>query len=405
MRRSGVGLIALWMALSSLPAAAADADVDMDAMEALYQERFKGTMENGGYIKAYEPQEPVPGADPVAPLAVASAAELGIDSAALDRAEQYARDNNSTAFIVWYQGKLQRETYFGDVTAATPLTTMSLSKPMTSLAVGRAIQLGYIKSLDQPLADFFGEWRGTEKQSMLVRHLLDMRTGLLPQAYSTDPDNPLNRAYLSPVHGKYIVESYPLVAEPGSVYVYSNATADLVAVLIERATGQRYSDFLGNEVLAKIGAAGGSQWVNRPGGTAHSGCCGYFPAQTYLRMAIAMLDDGVVDGERLLPEGYVNAMTTPTAQNPHYGLGIWVGGEYIERRGFGGPNHPGPKVLHSEPFVDKGIYMFDGNFNQVVYIMPSLELIVLRVGKAPLKSPEWDNSYLPNLVARGIKGD
>ena len=45
------------------------------------------------YGKAYEPQEPVPGADPVAPLAVASAAELAIDSAALDRAEQYARDN------------------------------------------------------------------------------------------------------------------------------------------------------------------------------------------------------------------------------------------------------------------------------------------------------------------------
>lgn len=391
-------LLPLFVALQSVTAATASAD----DMEALYQARFKGAMENGGYIKAYEPQEPVPGAASFKPLPVAGSDELSVDAEALDRAEQYARANNSNAFIVWHKGAVQRAAYFGDVNADTPLVTKSLSKPMTALAVGRAIQLGRIRSLEQPLSDFFAEWKGTDKASMKVRHLLDMRTGLLPQNYSPDPESPLNRAYLSPMHGEYLVANYPLVAEPGSVFGYSNATADLVAVLIERATGRRYSEFLGNELMEKIGARGGSQWVNRPGGTAHSGCCGYFPAETFLRMAMLMLNDGVVDGRRILPEGYVQQMVTPTPENPYYGLGIWVGGDYIERRGFGGPNAWGPKVLHSEPFVDEGTYMFDGNSNQVVYIMPERELIVLRMGPNPPKQPEWDNSYLANVVARGV---
>ena len=63
----------------------------------------------------------------------------------------------------------------------------SLSKPLTAIAVGRAIRLGHIRSLDQPIADFLPELAGTQKGRILVRHLLDMRSGMLDQGFSTDP--------------------------------------------------------------------------------------------------------------------------------------------------------------------------------------------------------------------------
>ncbi len=398
MRRS----LSLWVLLALATAVpGAFADEAMDA-EAVYQQRFAELM-SGGLPKGYDPMEPVPGVTDVQPLPIAADSGLTVEAESLDRAEQYARDNNSSAFIVWHKGKIQRQAYFGDVSAATPLVTRSLSKPISALAVGRAIQLGFIDSLDQPLVDFIPEWRETPKATMLVRHILDMRSGLLSQGQSPDPESPWNRSYLSPVHEKYIVEEYPLVAPPGSVYGYSNATADMVAVLIERSTGQRYSEFIGREIFQKIGAPGGEQWVNRPGGMAHSGCCAYFPAETILRMALLLLNDGMVAGDRLLPEGYVKEMITPTKENPYYGLGVWVGGEYTERRGYAGVDAPGPKVLHSEPYVDPDTYLFDGNSNQVVFIMPNLELVVLRMGGPPPKSPEWDNSFLPNVLARAVK--
>ena len=119
-------------------------------------------------------------------------------------------------------------------------------------------------------------------------------------------------------------------------------------------------------------------------------------------MAMLVARDGKWQGKRLLPRGYVAAMKTGTAQNPHYGLGLWLGAHYVERRGFANPNRPLPKVLHSEPYLSNDVVMFDGNSNQIVYIVPSQDLIVLRTGNSPPRSPEWDNARLINTILAGI---
>lgn len=372
--------------------------------DALYQARFETLLRNKGLFTDYAPLEAVPGAKRYRPIPLASPAERTIAASALAKAEAYAAANRSSAFLVWRGGRLQTAAYFGGATASTPLTSKSLSKPLTAIAIGRAIAAGKIRSLDQPVADFFPEWRGTPKASILVRHLLDMRSGLLEQLVSNDPDHPINRAYIDPDHGWHIVNAYPLVAAPGSKYLYNNATSELVALLIERATGRRYAEFIGREVLAPIGAAGGKIWIDRPGGLAHSGCCMTLPAESWLRLGILLLDDGIANGRRLLPKGYVREMITPTMQNPHYGLGIWVGGDYTERRGFGAPGSAGPQVLHSAPYLDRDLYLFDGNANQVVYVSPATRMVILRTGEAPPRQPEWDNSVLPNLLIAGASG-
>ena len=366
-----------------------------------YDARFKDITTNGrGELTRYEPLEAVRGARRHRPLP--TAARPTIDPAALAAARAYAAANNSSAFLVWHRGKVQDSAYFGGRTADTPIVSKSLAKPLTAIAVGRAIELGKIKSLDQAVADFVPEWKGTPKAPILVRHLLDMRSGLLAQGFSMDPTNPWSRAYLHPHHERIIVEDYPLTDPPGSKYEYNNATSELVALVIERATGRRYAEFIGREVLAPIGAAGGDVWVNRPGGLAHSGCCIMLPAETWLRLGLLLLDDGRWSGKRLLPKGYVAAMRTPTAANPHYGLGLWIGGRYTERRGFANPARPGLKVLHSEPYLANDVFLFDGNSNQIVYIVPSERLVILRTGDNPPKAPEWDNSILPGLILRGI---
>jgi CubicO group peptidase (beta-lactamase class C family) len=390
-------LVFLCVALVATAASAATPDD-----EALYHQRFEALMRGKGVLTDYAPLERVPGAARVTPLAAAAPAARSIQDDALAAAAAYAEANRSSAFIVWRDGMVQTERYFGTTDAATPLVSKSLSKPLTAIAVGRAIALGKIKSLDQPLTDFIPEWTGTPKAAMRLRHLLDMRSGFLEQGFSADPDHPLNRAYIDPNHGDYIVVHYPLTDPPGSRYGYSNATSELVALVIERATGRRYAEYIGREILEPIGAPGGEIWIDKPGGLAHSGCCMRLPAQSWLRLAILLLNDGVANGRRLLPRGYVDEMRRGTPQNPHYGLGIWIAGSYVERRGFGAPGAPGPKVLHSEPYLDRDIYLFDGNSNQTVYVSPATRMVILRLGETPPQSPEWDNSRLPNLLIRGI---
>ena len=396
---SGLAILLL-TSLSAVAAAAED--------EAVYQARFAqlfASFRAGLGLETYEPLEPVPGAVKYAALPLAS--RPSIDSSALQRAREYAAANRSSAFLVWRDGVLEESSYFGDTKAESLLTSRSLAKPMTAIAVGRAMALGKIRSLDQPVADFISEWRGDERRRLiLVRHLLDMRSGFLPQSMSPDPAHILNRAYLHPRHDEIIIREYPVVDVPGSRYEYNNASSEMVAVLIERATGRRYAEFISSEILQPIGAPGGSVWVNRPGGVAHSGCCLMLPAEAWLRLGILLAADGVWQGRRLLPTGYVTEMRRPTRENPYYGLGVYVAGDYTPRRGFAHPEREADsrKVLHSEPYLASDLFLFDGNANQVVYIIPSERLVILRMGDNPPRGEgqEWDNTVLPNTVLRGI---
>lgn len=399
-------LIALLVSLTA--AAAPETPQAPTDDEAVYQARFAklfASFRAGLGLETYDPLEAVPGADHYQPLP--RVVQSSIDPAALQEARDYASANRSSAFLVWRDGALEEASYFGDNKAETLLTSRSLAKPVTAIAVGRAIAIGKIRSLDQPVADFIPEWRDDERRRLiLVRHLLDMRSGFLPQSASADPAHILNRAYLHPRHEEIIIREYPVVDVPGSRYEYNNASAEMVAVLIERATGRRYAEFISSEVLRPIGAPGGNVWVNRPAGMAHSGCCLMLPAEAWLRLGILLAVDGVWEGQRLLPEGYVTEMRRATAENPYYGLGVYVAGEYTPRRGFAHPEREADsrKVLHSEPYLAADLFLFDGNANQVVYIIPSERLVILRMGDNPPRGAggEWDNTVLPNTVLRGI---
>jgi len=175
--------------------------------------------------------------------------------------------------MVWQDGELVVKSYFGEQKPGGTINSRSLAKPLGVIAVGRAIEMGHIKSLDQPASDYFHEWKNDGRSEILIRHLLDMRSGLMAQSQETDPNHVMNRAYLHPAHDKVILDEYPLINPPGTRYDYSNANAELVAPLIERATGIQYEDWISKEVLTLLGAKGGEVWMNREGGTAGAASC------------------------------------------------------------------------------------------------------------------------------------
>lgn len=368
--------------------------------EALYMQRYRqyATGETG--LAAYDTLAPLGGVGTWHALPTGQT----IPAEALAKARDYAAANNSSAFMVWHRGRLVEQSYFGTTREDTPIISKSLSKPLAVIAVGRAMAKGRIASLDQTMADFITEWRGTPRAAITIRQVLGMRSGLLPQGAASDPANILNRAYLHPYHDRIIIDEYPLVDVPGSRYEYSNANGELIAPLIERATGVPFADWVAREVLAPIGARGGQIWMNRPGGTPHSGCCALMPAETYLRLGILLVGDGVWEGHRLLPEGFVKAMATPTAQNPHAGLGVYIGSPYAEWRGPANPQVTSGRSFHSAPYAAPDLFLFDGNTNQVVYIVPSRQMVILRTGGKPPASPVWDNAMLPNILLGALDG-
>lgn len=377
------------------------------ADEAKYLQRFEALREairTTGNVPPYDNLEPVIGATDYEPLP-RNFNSTAISQDALDDALAYAEVNNSASFIVWHKGEIIAEKYFGDITADSLLTSYSLAKPISVASVGTAIQNGLVENVDIPVTNHLPEWKDTDKSKIQLNHFLSMSSGLLPQALATTADDILNRAYLHPRHTEVILHEYPLTDEPGSRYEYSNANGEIIALILERATKQRYGDWVGDSLLKPIGAKGGEVFVNRPGGTAHSGCCMLLPAESYLRLAILVLQDGIWNNKRILPEGYVERISSPSPNNKYTGMGIYLGHPYVERRGYA--NHETTpdnlKVFHSEPYLADDLVLFDGNRNQVVYIIPSKELVILRtaLGRARTE-PEWDNTYLPNTILRGM---
>jgi hypothetical protein len=102
-------------------------------------------------------------------------------------------------------------------------------------------------------------------------------------------------------------------------------------------------------------------------------------------------------------------MLKPSANKEQFGMMIWLGHPYLERRLYHRPESPinqvpKPGVYNSEPFLADDIFMFDGAEGRMVYIVPSEDLVIVRTGFRPAPdTPEWDNTFLPNTIMRGIK--
>nr|MCU0759689.1 beta-lactamase family protein [Steroidobacteraceae bacterium] len=261
--------------------------------------------------------------------------------------------------------------------------------------------------LDDPVAKYVTEWRGTPKQAITIRHVLQMSSGLM-WFRQGGPGSVASRRYLDPHWDRVLLEEVPLEFEPGSAYDYSDITADVMPHLIERATGRRYAQYLDEAILKPLRAPGGRIWINRPGGMPHGGCCVMLPPEAWLRIGLLALADGRAAGRQVLPPWWTTEMRRPSPNNPHFGLMVWLGQPYAQRRLFHRPDSPAnavprPGVFHSEPYLADDLYLFDGMNGQLVYVVPSQQLVIVRTGLRPARGrPEWDNAKLPNLVLRAL---
>ena len=357
----------------------------------------------------YEPVDKVPGANGPA-LAVAVPEELTVDPAALKAARDYARSKDSYGFLVWQGGKLQEASSWQGFDRNRLIASKSMAKMIVGLVIGRAIEQGFIKSVDQPVSDFVNEWQGTPKAKSTIRDFLQNSSGISRFSYNDfSPWSQTMREYLGEHHDELLIYETRRDYQPGSEYDYSMITSDMLAIIVERATGQRYADYVGKQLLQPIGAQGGTVYINRPGGLAHSGCCMMLPAESFIRMGQLMAQDGMWDGKRILAQGWVAETLKPSPANPKWGLHMWLGKPYQQRVAFFPARSQPIGVLHSEPYAADDLFLWDGSGNQAMWIVPSKQLVVLRFGPTPKPAygqpGEWDNSRIPNTVIRGLKAN
>jgi CubicO group peptidase (beta-lactamase class C family) len=299
----------------------------------------------------------------------------GIDRTKLQQAVDAAFDpaGMTAAFIVTYKGRIIAERYGANITPATPLESWSMGKSVTATLLGILIKQGAYTLL-QPAP--IPEWQnpGDPRAKISIADILHMSSGLRIRA-PQDPDFDASGPYPDHVYlytGSVDAFKYaatrPLQWPPGTVGRYHNTDPVLANYLIRLAVEARKEDYHSFPQRALFDRIGIRNMVldTDPYGNFLTHGYELGSARDWARLANLYLQDGMWNGERILPEGYVKFVSTlapawEADKRPVYGALFWLNGD---------GTFPVPK---------EAFYMA-GSGTQIVLMIPSRDLAVVRMG-------------------------
>ncbi|MCY3817008.1 MAG: serine hydrolase [Gammaproteobacteria bacterium] len=312
----------------------------------------------------------------------------------------YAEQLDSFSLIVHQGGAIQFETYWWEFGPDDATETLSMAKSVLGLTFGFAVEDGSIGSIDDPVTAYIPEWEGTDKERLTIRHVLQMASGLehFPFDYSPlqYPFNKALRLFIGPDMESAILR-FDLAAAPGTEFNYNSANSQLLLLILERATGRAYADYVSEKLWRPLGAKSATLWMDRVGGMPKAYSFFQTRPRDWLRIGLAIKNDGVVDGRQVIPAEWLGRMFTPSPNNPKYGLQAWIGSPHVTER-FYNRNTPFG-VKQEAPFLADDVVFFDGGGGQRVYVVPSADLVIVRTG---MTSPDWDDGVIPNIILRDL---
>jgi CubicO group peptidase (beta-lactamase class C family) len=318
----------------------------------------------------YTPRVVVQGGNqPAAPRETPDAEQL--DTAALQTAAEYAEKQRSRALIVTRHGYIVFEKYWQGSNLDTVVESSGLGRVVAALATGAAISDRKIGWPDEPIGYLVPSLSKDTRGQITVRNLLQMSSGLGSSAspYSTN------------IISRYL--NLPSEAPPGQRWQDRGVDPDLLAYVIQNATGQPYAKYLSQAIWARIGAGDAWMWLDSPGGDAHVDA-GFFARQgDWLRVAELLLRNGNYQGDEVIVPRWVPELLQPVKSNPDYGSYLRLG------------THTAPGM---SPYATSDVFVVEGGGNRL-WLVPSLQIAILRTG-GQLAS-DWDDGRIPNLIIRG----
>lgn len=336
-----------------------------------------------------------PSATPVALLSESTADAIAANE--FSQTLDVAKSSNTSALLVWHRGRLALEYYAQGFNARSPVQTNSVHKSALALLVGIAIDEGAIDSVDDPVQDYLGDWVQQGAGTIRIKHLLGMSSGLAaPPSRFKLFDHSLRLMHGADIAA--VARQSQQANAPGQQFDYRNTNAQLLVEVLEAATGESYERYFSRKLWSKFAEHPGALWMDREGGTPHGFCCLISSPRDLLRLGLIVLNDGRIGGQQIVPSDWIQAMQQPSEVNPNYGYLLWRGTPFNKTRTYAADSDFG--ALHSAAYPVDDLVFFDGFGGQRVYIIPSLQLVIVRVGESRF---DFDDALLPNQVIAAIK--
>jgi CubicO group peptidase (beta-lactamase class C family) len=345
-------------------------------------------------VEWFQPTEVVP-AGTRRELSTAAPDRAGIPSETLAAALEYATQTDSLALLVWHRDALALERYWSGQDAGSRTDGGGIHATILGLLYGVALEEGLIASLDEPVASYLPEWRHDVRGKIRIRDFLQMASGLELGAVSINPWNPALRLFLSG-NVTTVALSTPMATVPGTQFEYSSVDAEILGIILQRASGKRYARYLSERLWSRLGTGAAMVWLDHEAGMARTFCCLQASARDWLAVGRLILDSGQVGSAQVVPAAFIAEMLKPSAANPNFGLEVWFGDAPAGVRRYN--RHSEVYARQSEAFLAPDVIVLDGGGLRV-YIVPSRQLVIVRVGA---RRADWDDAKLPNAILRGV---
>ncbi len=269
----------------------------------------------------------------------------------------------TVAFLIIKNDSIWYEDYADSYGKDSQTNSFSMAKSIVSAMLGKAIQEGHIKSLDQPLGDFYEEFADAKTT---VGDLSSMASGLDWTEHYTSPFSITARTYYDDDLAETML-GLDIIESPGERFKYLSGSTQLLGMVIEKATGMKMADYAAQSFWQPMGFEKEALWQvdDEDNKLAKAYCCISSNARDFARFGKLYKDHGLWNGQQILDSTFVATSIQPRfTQSPEYGYGFWLS------------NHLG-----------KEIFAMRGILGQYVITIPEDNMIIVRLGHA---IESWD---------------
>jgi len=283
--------------------------------------------------------------------------------------DKFLEDNNTVAFLIIKNDTIQYEKYFKGYDQERIVPSFSMAKSVTSILIGCAIDEGFIKSVDEPITNYIPELKKNGFDKVTIKHLLQMTSGIKFNESYVNPFGDAASFYYG-LNLRKEIGKMKIKAEPGKQFEYVSGNTQLLGLVLERSLkGKTITQYLQDKLWTPLGMEYDASWSTdrKKNGLEKTFCCINARARDFAKIGRLYQNKGNWNGKQIVSTKWVEEstkldMTDGSVQ--YYQYQWWL---------------PTPN----------GDFMAQGILGQFIYVNPSKNLIIVRLGKNEGKANWW----------------
>lgn len=267
------------------------------------------------------------------------------------------KKTRASSLIVIRDSKLVYEQYWKDHNSRSLLNSFSIAKGILSMLVGCSIDDGYLHSEDQLVHTLLPKYKNSRYGKFLtIRHLMTMQAGLDWKEEYRHPFASNSKQYFVEDLAEQALE-VDIKEMPGERYEYQSVSAQLLGMVLKKATGKDLATYLSEKIWKPLGMESPANWSIDEKGLEKAFCCIHATTRDFAKIGQLIMQDGNWNGQQIISEAYCKRMLTPTKENDAFCYTIWADDDYDIKHRF-----------------------FYGFLGQFIIMIPEKKMVIVKTG-------------------------